>query len=210
MREIIDSREQAMEHQIEEFNENFSARFPSHIVDYSEEKVQNDIKAFAQNNSEPLMAYHHRAINLLRRAHGRDNHRTGTSTKSLALMEQVVLNSIISAFVEGLDDDNLRTEVLSRSILSCGSLWRSIEIFKDAQHSMSAMSQVRERMIEKQEIEQIRELCASHFGNPVTSVLAELSTGNLALLRSAICIKTIRVNRIINMSHHVLKMPEKP
>ncbi|RKF61610.1 hypothetical protein GcC1_154004 [Golovinomyces cichoracearum] len=123
LRLMIDDREQSTKEQVAEFKEHLSARFSSQIIDYSEGNIQHDIKAFSQVKSEPLMAYYQRALHLLRRAHGRDNHKSLTGAKALAPFEQVVLISIISAFVEGLQDEDLRNEVFSRSILSCGSLW---------------------------------------------------------------------------------------
>ncbi|TQS36950.1 hypothetical protein Golomagni_02588, partial [Golovinomyces magnicellulatus] len=118
LRLMIDDREQSTKEQVDEFKEHLSARFPSQIIDYSEGNIQHDIKAFSQVKSEPLMAYYQRALHLLRRAYGRDNHKSLTGAKALAPVEQVVLNSIISAFVEGLQDEDLRNEVFSRSIPS--------------------------------------------------------------------------------------------
>ncbi|RKF72289.1 hypothetical protein GcM3_098028, partial [Golovinomyces cichoracearum] len=148
---MIDDREQSTREQVVEFKEHLSARFPSYIIDYSEENIQHDIKAFSQ---------------------------------ALAPVEQVVLNSIISALVEGLQDEDLRNEVFSRSILSCGSLWRSVEIIKETQQSLNLAREAKNRSAEKQEIQQIRALCAARFGKSVTSVLADLSPGNLALSRA--------------------------
>ncbi|KAI0995436.1 hypothetical protein K3495_g12743 [Podosphaera aphanis] len=184
LRLMIDDREQSTKEQVAEFKEHLSARFPSQIIDYSEGNIQHDIKAFSQVKSEPLMAYYQRALHLLRRAHGRDNHKSLTGAKALAPVEQVVLDSIISAFVEGLQDEDLRNEVFSRSILSCGSLWRSVEIIKETQQSLNLAREAKNRSAEKQEIQQIRALCAAQFGKSVTSVLADLSSGNLALSRA--------------------------
>ncbi|RKF72295.1 hypothetical protein GcM3_098029 [Golovinomyces cichoracearum] len=184
---MIDDREQSTREQVAEFKEHLSARFPSQIIDYSEGIIHHDIKTFSQVKSEPLMAYYQRALHLSRRAHGRGNHKSLTGTKALAPVEQVVLNSIISAFVEGLQDEDLRNEVSSRSILSCGSLWRSVEVIKETQQSLNLAREGKNRSAEKQEIQQIRALCDAQFGKSVTSVLADLSSGNLELSRARTC-----------------------
>ncbi|KAI0999832.1 hypothetical protein K3495_g8366 [Podosphaera aphanis] len=106
LRLMFDDREQSTKEQVAEFKEHLSARFLSQIIDYSKGSIQHDIKVFSQAKSKPLMAYYQRALHLLRRAHGRDNHKSMTGTKALAPVEQEVLNSIISTFVEGLQDED--------------------------------------------------------------------------------------------------------
>jgi len=74
----------------------------------------------AQEASEPLAAYYQRAVNILRRTHGRDRPRTTESTTSvLTGLEEFTLGCVVNAFVRGLYDPHLRRKVMNHGGASC-------------------------------------------------------------------------------------------
>ncbi|RKF61974.1 hypothetical protein OnM2_037097, partial [Erysiphe neolycopersici] len=176
---MIDNRENATEQHVAEFTEQLSAQFPAKLVTYTEGNLQNDTKNFAQKESETLTAYYQRALHLLRRSHSRDSPMKAATGKPLVPIEQSVLNSIISAFLDGLRDEEVRGEVFSRAALSCGSLWRCREIIDEVQQGLDATREARERAAERNEVAQIRAMCAAHYGKSLSSVLADFSSGKL-------------------------------
>ncbi|POS81909.1 hypothetical protein EPUL_006756 [Erysiphe pulchra] len=184
IREMIDNREKATEQHVAEFKEQLISHFPAKLVTYIEGNLQNDTKNFAQKESETLTAYYQRALHLLRRSHGRDSPMKIAAGKPLVPIEQSVLNSIISAFLDGLRDEEVRGEVFSRAALSCGSLWRCREIVGEVQQGLDATREARERVAERNEVAQIRAMCATHYGKSLSSVLADFSSGKLMTPRA--------------------------
>ncbi|KHJ30201.1 hypothetical protein EV44_g3593 [Erysiphe necator] len=179
LREIVDNRDSATDKQVADFKAQLIERFPAKLVNHTEGNLQNDIKTFAQRESEPLTAYYQRAVHLLRRSHGRDTPRNASAGRPLVPIEQSVLNSIISVFLDGLRDEEVRCEVFSRATLSCGSLWRCHQIIDEVKQGLDATREARERAAERKEVAQIRAMCAAHYGKSLTSVLADFSSGKL-------------------------------
>lgn len=70
-------------------------------------------------------------------------------------IEQFVLNSIISVFLDGLRDEEARGEVFSRATLPYGSLWRCHKIIDKVKQVLDATREARERAAERKEVAQI-------------------------------------------------------
>ncbi|CAD6500186.1 BgTH12-04289 [Blumeria graminis f. sp. triticale] len=179
LRAFIDDRQNSTDEQVAEFKQQLIEMFPAKLVNHVEGNLQNDIQDFMQKEAEPLTAYYQRALHILRRSHGRDAPRTAALGRPMIPIEQTVLNSIILAFLNGLREEDVRCEALSRSALSCGSMWRCQEIILGVKQSLDAAKEARERAAERNEMAQIRDLCSSHYGKSVSSVLADLSSGRI-------------------------------
>ncbi|POS87411.1 hypothetical protein EPUL_001146, partial [Erysiphe pulchra] len=198
IRELIDNREKATEQNVAEFNEQLIAHFPAKLVTYIEGNLQNDTKNFAQKESETLTTYYQRALHLLRRSHGRDSLMKAAADNSLVPIEQSILNSIISVFLDGIFDEEVRGEVFSIAALSCGSLWRCREIIGEVQQGLDATMEARERAAERNEVAQIRAMCAAHYGKSISSVLAEFSSGKLMASKA----KQDHSNEVLDKNYH--------
>ncbi|KAK6585463.1 hypothetical protein PZA11_002190 [Diplocarpon coronariae] len=175
-RAIIDEKENATVDHVANFKQALKAEYPTKVADHTENNIQYDIKNLAQNPDESLAAYYQRTTHLLRRAHGKDAGRLTTSP-ALSSIEQVVLDSIIAAFIEGIHDDELRVAALSKSALSSGALWKALDVVKDAQNTLNTTREMEQRRQEKFETEQLRQLCHKQYGMSASAVLSLLNAG---------------------------------
>jgi hypothetical protein len=67
-----------------------------------------------------------------------------------------VLQTVISAFIEGIHDEILRNTVLGKSVITCGSLLQSYEILIETQRGIVTIKEIQERLVEKRELEQLK------------------------------------------------------
>ncbi|KAI0991433.1 hypothetical protein K3495_g16754, partial [Podosphaera aphanis] len=150
-----------------------------------EQDVQSEIQNFMQKASddqntqkpENLSSYYQRAVNLLRRAHCRDHPRESSALPGLTGLENLMLNTIINAFVVGLHNPRLRQKVLEKDGATCGALWKAQEIIQSAQRSIDILDQTEKELVEKARLSRLEEFVSSQYGRPATSVLADVEAG---------------------------------
>ncbi|KHJ31666.1 hypothetical protein EV44_g4365 [Erysiphe necator] len=122
---MIENRHQATENDVETLKEALKAEFPIQVVERTEGNLQQEIRSFKQLLEEPLLAYYGRPKHLLRRVYRRDESVQVISSmivNPLSPLEKMMLSGIVSAFVEGLFDAELRSLSIRRSVMGCGSL----------------------------------------------------------------------------------------
>ena len=110
IRRIINNRETATPEDICKVNEWLTEEFPEKFEDNVEQNIQSEIQKFAQRKKEDqddqkpetLKVYHHREVNLLHRAHGRDRPRENSALPALTGLENIILNTIVNAYFIGL------------------------------------------------------------------------------------------------------------
>ncbi|RKF61973.1 hypothetical protein GcC1_151010 [Golovinomyces cichoracearum] len=113
-RRIIDNRKYATDNDVMEFEEALRIQFPSRNAPVLEERSwREEIKNFNQKLGESLKEYYGRTQELLRRGHARDERMDGVTT--LSPIEAVMLSVVVSAFLKGINDYQVRTAVLMRS-----------------------------------------------------------------------------------------------
>lgn len=69
---------------------------------------------------------------------------------------------------------------MNKAALAVDSLAKCLEIVQESTQSIVTLKEVEERLSEKREIKQLRQLCLKQYGRLANSVLADLNTGNLA------------------------------
>ncbi|RKF62841.1 hypothetical protein OnM2_030045 [Erysiphe neolycopersici] len=179
-RDIIENRQQATENDVEALKEALKAEFPSRVVERTEGNVQQEIRSFKQLPEEPLLTYYGRAKHLLRRAYGRDEPvqvNTGMLVNPLPPLEKMMLSGIVSAFVEGLVDAELRSLAIRRSVMGCGSLLGAYKIVQDTKLGMETEREVEARLAKEREYLDLKALVLREFGRPASTLLAEFNSG---------------------------------
>ena len=173
-RRIIDDRGNATKEDVEEFQAALKIEFPTKTpCSRNEKTLQEDIGGFAQGPEESLSSYYGRAQELLRRSHGRDAVAGGSSP--LSPIETVVLSGIISAFLRGLVDVQVRTTVLMRSTDVTKSLRGAFEAAEDAKSTLERLQEFEKDREERKEFELLRTHYTREWGRPLSAVLAGIN-----------------------------------
>lgn len=191
-RDIIDNKQQATENDVEALKEALKAEFPIRVVERTEGNVQQEIRSFQQLPEEPLLTYYGRAKHLLRRAYGRDEPvqvNTGMLINPLSPLEKMMLSGIVSAFVEGLFDAELRSLAIRRSVMGCGSLLGAYQIVQDTKLGMETEREVEARLAKEREYLDLKALVLREFGRPASTLLAEFNSGS-RVNRSEVLVQT--------------------
>ena len=72
--------------------------------------------------------YFKRAIYLLYKSYSRDKSKSEFVSTKLSKLEEYVLKLVITVFIKGLINNNLRLTIINRLIISCGLLRGSYNI----------------------------------------------------------------------------------
>jgi len=179
IRRIVEDRDTATDTEVEEVKNWMQEEFPKEISDTVEENLQSEIEHLGQNETESLQNYYLRTVNILRRAHGKDRPRPANTDTRLSGLEEVMLDTMVSAFVKGLRDNRVRRSSLEKDAATAGSLWRSYEIVQATQRSLELLDQIEHERNEKLKMAKMEELLSKQYGRPVVSVLADLDSGKL-------------------------------
>ncbi|RKF60417.1 hypothetical protein OnM2_051053 [Erysiphe neolycopersici] len=180
-RDMVDNRHEATENDVDIFKEALIAEFPIRVVERTEGNVQQEIRMFKQLSEEPLLTYYGRAKHLLRRAHGRDEpvqSASGMLVNPLSPLEKMMLSGIISTFVEGLCDAELRSLAIRKSVMCCSSLYNAYQIIQDTKLGMETEREVEARLAREKEYSDLKALVFQQFGKPSSAVLAEFNSGS--------------------------------
>ncbi|TQS37517.1 hypothetical protein Golomagni_02005 [Golovinomyces magnicellulatus] len=164
IRRIINARETASPENLIEVNEWLKEEFPDNFEENIDQDIQSEIQTFAQRikddqnlqKPETLLAYYQRAVNLLSRAHSRDRPRENSVLPVLTGLENIMLNTIVNAYVIGLCNSRLRQKVLERDGATC--------------------NQTEKELVDKRRLSKLEEFVSSQYGRPAVSVLADVDT----------------------------------
>ncbi|RKF74559.1 hypothetical protein GcM3_089023, partial [Golovinomyces cichoracearum] len=116
--------------------------------------------------------YYGRAQEQLRRDHARDERIDWVTT--LSPTEAVMLSVVVSAFLNGINDDQVRTTVLMRSTSISKSLCTAYEAAEDVRSSLERLQEVERERDEKRELEAFRSRYSEGWNRPLNSDLAGL------------------------------------
>ncbi|POS82833.1 hypothetical protein EPUL_006181, partial [Erysiphe pulchra] len=172
IREIIKNRLTATVEDIAYVRMAFEERFPGNISDQSELPVQLEVENLRQAPEESLSAYYARTTRLLIRTYGRDRPRDTQKGQALTGPEEFTLATIITAYTRGLSDDVLRKEVAAKGGVCSKALWKCQEIVLETQQTIVSMKQYEEQEAQSQELERLRDLVLSDYGQPASVILA--------------------------------------
>ncbi|RKF59009.1 hypothetical protein OnM2_063021 [Erysiphe neolycopersici] len=120
-----------------------------------------------QGGEESLADYYGRARELLRRSHGRDVIINGSSP--LSPIEQVVSPGIISAFLGGIKEDDVRKAAMMKSMTTTRSLRAAYEAAEDTKAATTKISEMEKARAEKKELEILRRQNNQRWGQTVNS-----------------------------------------
>ncbi|KAI0990836.1 hypothetical protein K3495_g17351, partial [Podosphaera aphanis] len=170
---MIDNREKATKEDVEEFETALRGEFPTKTPTVLDEKnLHEDIGSFEQGPEESLRSYYGRAQELLRKSHGRDATSDGSSP--LAPIEMVVLSGIITAFLRGIRNDQVRATVLMRSTTIAKSLRSAFEAAEDVKSTIEKLNDIERNREERREFELLKTHYVKEWGRPLSAVLAGL------------------------------------
>ncbi|RKF60276.1 hypothetical protein OnM2_052074 [Erysiphe neolycopersici] len=122
-------------------------------------------------------------IRFLNRTRGRDRLKAESMGHSLTGPEEFTFSAIIMAYTRRLYDEILREEVFAKSGASCNSLWRCQEVIIKTQRKMELMRQYEDQAAQNHELQRLRDLVLSDYGQLSSVVLAakdELSLQDFA------------------------------
>ncbi|KAI6245342.1 hypothetical protein HI914_06756 [Erysiphe necator] len=122
---------------------------------------------------ESLQNYYQRALDILSRSHCRDEPLASSGDECLNPLEVVFSSGVIISFIEGINDPELRSNVLLKSSNTYRSLHGAYEAVKDTQDSMRKFREIETRLAEKRELEQFREIY--YQGRNVTAASASFN-----------------------------------
>ncbi|RKF57317.1 hypothetical protein GcC1_190032, partial [Golovinomyces cichoracearum] len=144
-----------------------------------------EIQTFAQKikddqnlqKPETPLAYYQRAVNLLRRAHCRDRPRENSVLSVLTGLENIMLKTIVNAYVIGLCNSRLRQKVLEKDGATCGALWKAHDIIQSAQRSLEILDQTEKELVDRHRLSKLEEFVSSQYDRSAVSVLADVEAG---------------------------------
>lgn len=177
MRYIVDNKATATVTDVKEFEDALKEQFPAALTTVPEISAQAQMDTLAQEASELLAAYYQRAVNILRRTHGRDRPRTSDSATTASVLtglEEFTLGCVVNAFVRGLYDSHLRRTVINHGGASCGSLWLLYDIVLQTQKAIQEKRLVEEQLAERKKLSRLEELCQHLTNRSASSLLSDL------------------------------------
>ncbi|KAI0995489.1 hypothetical protein K3495_g12690, partial [Podosphaera aphanis] len=172
VREEIADRLNATDSSVAYVKSALEERFPGSVSDHTELSVQSEVENLRQGSDEPLAAYYSRTAKLLNRIRGRDRPRSESTGTPLTGPEEFTLTTIITAYTRGLYDEGLRKEVVAKSGAISSAFWRCQEIVLETQRTILLMKQYDEQAAQSQELEKLRDLVLTDYGQPASVILA--------------------------------------
>ncbi|RYP26635.1 hypothetical protein DL766_006660 [Monosporascus sp. MC13-8B] len=166
---LQDEADRADLNQVEQALKN---KFPARPLDTSVSEVHN-LTRLEQDDGEPLIQYFSRVQNALRQAGGRDRPRRPGNTSPLTPAEATLLRTVVSRFVDGLKDYELKQEALTNRARNADSLWRCLEIIQDSQRVLADKARAAKEEEERAQIDAIRKALAERRDLTVERAVAE-------------------------------------
>lgn len=132
--------------------------------------VQADIRNLSQGSTESFASYYQRALDLISRSQCRDEPLPNSGEDPLSGIEINYLSMIVTAFVEGLQSQDIRRDLVYRDGGSFSSLYKAYKAALNAQESINRLQDMESRAAEKAELENLRAMM--HQGRPVAAMFA--------------------------------------
>ncbi|KAI6247430.1 hypothetical protein HI914_04558 [Erysiphe necator] len=170
-RKVVDDKKNATERDVIDFKKPICIYFKSN-QEQTDPNIHSDLRNLAQGPNEPLEKYYQRYLDILSRSHCRDEPLVESGDECLKPLEAVFLSGVITAFIEGIHDSELRSNVLFKANNTYHSLHGAYEAIKGTQNSMIKFREIETRLAEKNELEQFREMYSQ--GRPVWLLLQGL------------------------------------
>ena len=95
---------------VENFRALFCERFPSKVMEISPVPFDVELAELHQRPEESLAAYYKRVQNLMQRVGARDRPAPTPAVNALTSLEAAMLDTILRAFIKGLNDHEIRKE----------------------------------------------------------------------------------------------------
>ncbi|RYC57101.1 hypothetical protein CHU98_g9103 [Xylaria longipes] len=132
-------------------------KYPGWLVD-SEVYEAEDLTRIGQKDDESLSQYCNRIQGAVRQAGIRDTPKTPTGMTSRSSVEDTFLKIIISGFVNGLKNYDLRQEALLQRATKAKSLRECLEIIQNAAKTIANKAKAEAEHQERQKIKAIRKI----------------------------------------------------
>lgn len=121
------------------------------------------------------------AKNMLRRAYKRDEQvqaATGLAMSPLSTLEKMMLSGILSAFVEGLFDAELKYLDIRGSAMSCASILGAYQIIQDTKSGMKSEREMETRLVKVNEYSDLKALVFREIARSASVLLAKFNSNS--------------------------------
>ncbi|POS84036.1 hypothetical protein EPUL_004587, partial [Erysiphe pulchra] len=170
-RKVVDDKENATERDFIDFKKAICIYFKSN-QEQTDPNIHSDLRNLAQGPNEPLEKYYQRSLDILSRSYCRDEPLAEPGDECLKPLEVVFLSRVITAFIEGIHNPEIRSNVLFKANNTYHSLHGAYEAIKGTQNSMIKFREIEVWLAEENEWEQIREMYSQ--GRPVSAIVVRL------------------------------------
>ncbi|XDG01515.1 hypothetical protein ABKA04_001130 [Annulohypoxylon sp. FPYF3050] len=145
---------------LEKVEQTLKDRFPAKLVDPRSFEIE-DLTRIAQREDELLVQWYDRVRMALRNSGGRDRPRiTDNRTTPLTPAESTLLKTVISRFVDGLRNYDLRQESLTNHARSAESLAKCWEAVQDSERVLEDRAKAAKEQEDRAQIESIKRALA--------------------------------------------------
>ena len=105
-------------------------KYPGRTIEHPPISFYVEISSLKQNHDKSLLLYYQQTLSLLYQIEGKDKTVEGSILIGLSILESVVLDIIIRAFLKGLFDKDVKQSIL-RVVATSGRLLHSLYIMAE-------------------------------------------------------------------------------
>ena len=142
---------------VERFKSLFCDRFPSKIVELTPVSFDVELAELNQRSDEPLLTYYKRVTNIMQRVGAKDRS-ASPSSAPLTILESAMLDTILRAFIRGLNNQDISREA-TRGMASAERSLRNIYTLADeARRTQEEIDRLQLEQSKTKEIEMLKSL----------------------------------------------------